>query len=148
MFSTFSKILMVMLICSTFIGQTMASTVMSYRMVSMKMMSGSMQSHKMSTMSVSGINTSHHMMKVGVMVDSDSVTTLDSNIDMELKTNSDDDCCAESCHCFAGSCSSFITLDNHYNNHLMSDFSTKITFYTRLTQDQLLTSLYRPPIQS
>ena len=122
----FPKTLMVLLVCLTFVGQAMASTIMSYHMMSMKGMSTQEQSHDMSKMDHSG----HHMA-------SDSET-------------SEDDCCVQTCSCFTGGCSSFATLmkDANNSNSPIIDLSSKIPSYLSLAQSQQPTSLYRPPILS
>ena len=48
--SNLSKTLMVLLVCLTFVGQSVASTVMSYHMMSMKGNSGQEQMQNMSMM--------------------------------------------------------------------------------------------------
>ena len=50
MIFNFSKTLMVLILCLAFVGQAMASTVMSYHMISMKVMNGQEQSQDMSMM--------------------------------------------------------------------------------------------------
>lgn len=125
--STFTKILMVMLMSLTFLGQAMASTVMSYHMMSMKVMNEQGASHNMSEM-----DHSNHLMSV----------------DSDTEDGSDEDCCAKSCNCFTGSCSNFVSLSKYSDNDLIIDFSSKITSYAELAQSQLLSSLYRPPILS
>lgn len=122
-----SKTLMVMLICLTFVGQAMASTIMSYHMMSMKVTSGQNQSHDMSMMD----HSSHNMMS--------------ESSDGE---ESSEDCCAKTCSCFTGGCSSLATLMKDTDNSLIIGLSSKISSYLSLAQSQQLTSLYRPPILS
>lgn len=121
-----SKTLMVLLICLTFVGQAMASTIMSYHMMSMKVANGQEQSHDMSMMD----HSSHNMM-------SESSDDEDS-----------EDCCAKTCSCFTGGCSSLATLMKDTDNSLIINSSSKISSYLLLAQSQQLTSLYRPPILS
>ena len=124
----FSKTLMVLLICLTFVGQAVASTIMSYHMMSMKVMSGQEQ-----TQSMSMIDHSDHSMMNHASDDSDEST---------------EDCCVKPCSCFTGGCSSIATLMKDTNDNLFIDLSTKILSYSHLAQSQQPTSLYRPPILS
>lgn len=125
----FPKTLMVLLLCLTFVGQALASTVMSYHMMSMKGMSTQEQSHDMSKMDHSG----HHMTS-----DSTSNTSEEST----------DDCCVQTCSCFTGGCSSIATLVKDSDSNPIIDLSSKIPSYLSLAQSQQPTSLYRPPILS
>ena len=124
----FSKTLMVLLICLTFVGQAVASTVMSYHMMSMKVMSGQEKTQSMSMM-----DHSDHTMMNHTSDDSDEST---------------EDCCVKTCSCFTGGCSSIATLMKDTNNNLIIDLSTKISSYSHLALSQQPTSLYRPPILS
>jgi hypothetical protein len=123
-----SKTLMVLLVCLTFVGQTMASTVMSYHMISMQVMSSQKQSQNMPMMD----HSKHNMMV--------------ESVDNEDSTS--EDCCAKSCNCFAGGCSNFVTIMKTPDNNLIIGLSSKIPSYTRVAQNQTPTSLYRPPILS
>jgi len=125
----FPKTLMVLLICLTFVGQAIASTVMSYHMMNMKGMGGQEQLHDMSTMDQSA----HAMM---------------SNSTSDASEKSTDDCCEKTCNCFTGGCSSVAVLIEDIGNHSIINFSPKIFSVSSLAQSQLLTSLYRPPILS
>ena len=124
----FPKTLMVLLICLTFVGQAMASTVMSYHMMSMKGMNAQEQSHDMSKMD----HSSHSMM----------------NHSSDNSDESTEDCCAKTCSCFTGGCSSVAALIKDVGNEPIVDFSSKIHSISSLAQSQQLTSLYRPPILS
>ena len=126
MFSFFPKTLMVLLLCLTFVGQSLASTVMSYHMMSMKGMSTQYQSHDMSKMDHSG----HSMI-------SDSTSE-----------KSTEDCCVKTCSCFTGGCSSVAVLIKYISNDSIADLSPKIFSVSSLALSQQLTSLYRPPILS
>lgn len=125
----FPKTLMVLLLCLTFVGQTLASTVMSFHMMNMKGMSAQGQSYNMSKMDHSG----HHMAS-------------DSTVDESEKSS--EDCCVKTCSCFTGGCSSVAALDEYVSNDPIIDFSAKINSISTLIQSQQLTSLYRPPILS
>ena len=124
----FPKTLMVLLVCLAFVGQAMASTVMSYHMISMMGMSTQEQSHNMSKID----HSSHQMAN-------------DSSCDSET---SEDDCCVQTCSCFTSGCSSIATLMKDASNNPIIDLSSKIPSYLSLVQSQQPTSLYRPPILS
>ena len=129
MISNLSKTLMVLLLCLTFIGQTMATTVMSYHMLNM--VSIDEQSHDMSSMK----HSNHQMM--GSSMNMDNYASSASSVE---------ECCEKNCNCFTGSCSSIAVLSKNFVNDPVMDFSTKIISYSSLAQSQQLTSLYRPPI--
>lgn len=131
---SFPKILMVLLLCLTFVGQAMATTVMSYHMISMGNMNGQSQSEQSVNMEHNG----HHMM---------NVSTADSS-DMNSSANSSKNCCEKNCNCFTGGCVSIAVLSKNMANDPVMDFSAKITSVSSLAQSQGLTSLYRPPILS
>ncbi len=124
----FPKTLMVLLVCLTFVGQAMASTIMSYHMMSMEVMSTQDKSQNMSMMD----HSNHKMM-------SESSDGDDS---------SSEDCCVQTCSCFTGGCSSLATLMKDSGNSPIIDLSSKIPSYLSLAQSQQPTSLYRPPILS
>lgn len=129
MTSNLPKTLMVLLLCLTFVGQALASTVMSYHMMSMEGMNAQNQSHDMSKMDHS----------------SNSMTS-DSTSDTSERST--DDCCLQTCSCFTGGCASVAVLIKDICNDSIVDFSPKISSVSSLVQSQLLTSLYRPPILS
>ena len=124
--SNFSKTLMVLLVCLTFVGQAVASTIMSYHMMSMKGNSGQEQNMSM-------MDHSDHSMMSHSSDDSDEA---------------EDDCCVKSCSCFTGGCSSIATLMKDTGDSLFIDLSSKIFSYSNLAQSHSSSSLYRPPILS
>jgi hypothetical protein len=124
----FPKTLMVLIVCLTFVGQAMASTIMSYHMMSMAGMKGQEQSQDMPMMD----HSNHKMMSKSSDGD-DSAS---------------EDCCVKTCSCFTGGCSSLATLMKSAINSPIRDLSSKIPSYLSLTQSQQPTSLYRPPILS
>jgi len=119
---------MVLLICVAFVGQAMASTVMSYHMMKMEGMNAQEQSHDMSKMD----HSNHKMMSEPSEADS----------------SSSEDCCVKTCSCFAGGCSSLATLVKDLSHNPIIDLSSKISSYLPLALSQQPTSLYRPPIFS
>jgi len=129
--STFPKTLMVLLLCLTFFGQAMAATVMSYHMMNMKGMS-SQQSSNMANMA--NMDHSGHSMMNDSAEDNSS--------------NESEECCAKSCNCFTGSCSSIATLVRNLSIDAVIDYSERVHSTSTLAQGQQLTSLYRPPIFS
>jgi hypothetical protein len=128
------KTLMVLLICMTFVGQTMASTIMSYHMMSMTGMNGQAQFQDMPMMD----HSNHDM-------GSDASDNLYSSYESETST---EDCCTKTCHCFTGGCSSFAAFIKNVSNDPIIDLPAKILSYSHLALSQQPTSLYRPPILS
>ncbi|MFT6690214.1 MAG: hypothetical protein ACJAXH_000725 [Colwellia sp.] len=126
-----SKTLMVLLVCLTFVGQAMASTIMPYQMMAMAGMSGQVaaQSEAMPM-----TNHSNHNMS------SDAV---------DNATVSTEDCCTQVCNCFMGGCSSVAALMKGVSgNTPIADLASKILSYSTLALSQPARSLYRPPILS
>jgi len=123
-----SKKLMVLLVCLAFVGQAMASTVMSYHMMSMSGMNNQEKSQDMVMMA----HSTHDM----------ASSTLENS---EMST---EDCCNESCNCFAGGCSNIATFIEIPGNVPIISLSAKILSYSRLALSQQPASLYRPPIFS
>ena len=130
----FPKTLMVLLLCLTFVGQAMASTVMSYHMMSMGNMNGYAKSQQTSNVDHSG----HQMM---------NFSSADTS-DIDASENTSKDCCEKNCNCFTGGCASIAVLSKSIANDPVMDFSAKITSVSSLAPSQRLTSLYRPPILS
>jgi len=124
----FSKTLMVLLLCLTFVGQAMASTIMSYQMMSMTGMNGQSMSQDMAMMD----HSNHNMLEASA----DSSTT------------STEECCTETCNCFTGGCSNVATFMTISSNVPIISLSAKILSYSSLAQSQQPVSLYRPPILS
>jgi hypothetical protein len=125
----FPKTLMVLLICLAFVGQAVASTMMSYQMMSMMGISSQQQVKSMPEMQHSG----HHMATDSAAEESESSTK---------------DCCSKTCSCFTGSCSSIAMLVKSMNTGATVDLSPKINSIVSLALSQQSSSLYRPPILS
>jgi len=126
---------MVLLVCLTFVGQAVASTVMSYQMMSMMSMmgmNGQEQSQNMSMM-----DHSNHEMASGSSTNSP-----------EKSETSMEECCTETCNCFTGGCSNIAMFMKIVSNTAIVSSPTKILSYSLLAQSQQPTSLYRPPILS
>ncbi len=119
---------MVLLLCLAFVGQSVAASVMSYHMISMKVMKSQTLEQDMTTM-----NHSHHKMMT---------TSSEGNGDSE------DECCAQGCNCFAGGCSSSANLLKQTDHQAIVDLAPKISSYTPQLPTQTASSLYRPPILS
>ena len=115
---------MVLLLCLTFIGQVIASTLMPYQMISMNADSTQEQPHNMAMMA-------HSAEKMASDVDDPTM-----------------DCCANDCACFIGSCSTLAVLSTTSQPELYLPSSSKIQSVASVTLSQHLTSLYRPPIFS
>jgi len=121
------KALLVLLICLTFVGQAMASAMMSYQMMSMKGMSG--QAHDMSQMD----HSTHQMLDDLSLSDSEEMVN---------------DCCAQECDCFISGCFNITTLPKTVNHDPVITLATKIITPFSLAKNLQLKSLYRPPIFS
>jgi hypothetical protein len=117
----------------TFVGQTMASIIMPYQMIGMTGMNAQEQSHNMPMM-----NHSNHNMSSDISFVSDN----DENSEV-----SNEDCCTQSCHCFAG-CSTVAMFVMHFVNTPNIDLSSKILTHVQLAISHQPKSLYRPPILS
>tara|TARA_R110002167_G_scaffold207882_2_gene411943 strand:- start:880 stop:1248 length:369 start_codon:yes stop_codon:yes gene_type:complete len=122
---------MVLLLCLTFVGQTLASTVMPYQMAGMMGMSGPEQSRDMSKMDRSGYS----------MTSDATLDTLEKSID---------DCCAKNMdRCFTGGCSFFAVLIKDISQQTIRNvFLSKISYVSNLELIKTPSSLYRPPILS
>ncbi len=125
---TYPKTLMVLLLCLSFLGQAMASTVMSYHMMGMTGMLGQEQTQNMTMMD----HSQHNMAKVMA----------------ENSAESSDECCNKTCSCFTGGCSTVAAVMKDAVNSPILTVSAKIPSYACLAPSQHPTSLYRPPIIS
>ena len=121
----FLKTLMVLLLCLTFVGQSMASAAMSCHMMSMSGM-------KMQNQGNAVMDHSTHNMANSSVVDAEE---------------SSEDCCVKSCDCFTGGCSNVAALMKNAGNYAVFS-SAKIFTSSRLIPSQKPSSLYRPPILS
>ncbi|OKY26199.1 hypothetical protein BI291_13610 [Thalassotalea sp. PP2-459] len=108
----------------SFLGQAMASTVMSYHMINMK--TSQSQTHNMDMM-----DHSHHQM---------------ATQSAEHHENMDEDCCLKICNCLSGSCSNAVLILLSETDTHKLDFSTKIHRLENLVQSHTAASLYKPPI--
>jgi hypothetical protein len=117
----------------TFVGQTMSSTMMSYQMIGMAAMNGQETSHNMTRM-----DHSNHNMSSDISFVSDN----DENSEV-----SNEDCCTQSCNCFAG-CTTVAMFVMHFVNTPSIDLSSKILTHDQLAISHQPKSLYRPPILS
>ncbi len=152
---------MVLLVCLTFVGQAMASTILSYRMMSMAGMNAQEQVHDMSKIAHASyqmvsdssdggserpskeccVNQAHDMSKMAHA--SYQMASVPSDDDSET---SSEECCVKACDCFASGCMTAVVLIDDESNKPIIIFSVKINSPTNLAQSQQLTSLYRPPI--
>ena len=124
MFPSITKALMVLLLCLTFIGQVMATSLMPYQMMNMNTVDTQAQPHDMAMMAHS----------------SDQMA---SDVD-----NPTMDCCENDCACFIGGCSTLALLTNIIDTELVVTATAKIKPIASLVLSQQLTCLYRPPIFS
>jgi len=124
-----NKTIMVLLLCLIFIGQSMASMSMFYKMTAM-------QSSTQSMTGMSSMKDGHHMMET-----SDSSTH-------DMSTMPTEDCCEQECDCLTSSCSTVSAFSTTINSPPAFAIENKINSPIALITSQTLTSLYRPPILS
>jgi hypothetical protein len=124
---------MVLLVCLTFVGQAMASTIMPYQMMAMAGMSGQVKVAVQSQAMPMTAHSNHNM----------------SGDAVDNATESTEDCCTQVCNCFMGGCSSIVALIKSVSgNTPIADVASKILSYSTLALSQPAKSLYRPPILS
>jgi len=125
---------MVLIVCLTFVGQAMASTIMSY--------------HMMGMMGMMGMNGQTQSQNMPMMDHSSDDMVIDSADRSAKSETSMEECCTETCNCFMGGCSNVATIMAISDSAPIISLSAKILSTSRLAQSQQLTSLYRPPILS
>lgn len=127
-----NKTLMVLLLCLIFIGQSMASMTMFYKMTSMQSMSN--------VSDISSMTSSHHNMSNMTDCNEEMMTT--------ASTTTTEECCTQECDCLTSGCSTISAFSAvmHYTPDIA--ISSKIVSSSALVTSQALTSLYRPPILS
>ena len=124
---------MVLLVCLTFVGQAMASTIMPYQMMAMAGMSEQVNVAAQSQTMPITVHSNHNM----------------SSDAADNATASTEDCCTQVCNCFIGGCSSVAALMKGVSgNTPIADVASKILSYSTLALSQPARSLYRPPILS
>ncbi|MGB0938358.1 MAG: hypothetical protein ACPGTQ_12925 [Colwellia sp.] len=129
MFFNFSKAIIVLFVCLSFVGQATASAVMSYHMMHMSGSHAQMQPDVTSS-TEHAIHAGHNMM-------------MDVQ---EKKSSSSDNCCTKNCSCFASGCSSALSFIVDTTAHPYFNLSSKISSNNGLIQSQLSSSLFKPPI--
>jgi len=122
----FNKTVLVMLLCLIFIGQSMASSTMFYKMTAMSTMG------KMSHTSNMKMNSMNHFSSDATHVNSESTSTA---------------CCKQECKCSASGCSVPSAFSTSHTSAILES-ATKILSHTAILPEQALSSLYRPPILS
>ncbi|QBG35676.1 CopL family metal-binding regulatory protein [Litorilituus sediminis] len=120
------RILTILLLCFTFVGQVMANTVMSYHMVSMQAHSATMSAKHTMPMSHHGDEHTMHQ--------------------SEQAESSAEQCCDISCYCLTTACSSLAAMVAGFNQNTPVVQSASITNRSNLALSQYSSSLYRPPI--
>ena len=118
------KTLLILLMGFAFIGQSLASSMMTYRMMSMNEMSMSTQAEAQTM--------SYHCFE-----------QMKSSTPTEETNNK---CCEQQCNCFVNGCSTAIGLTASLNAEPIVLNATKIHSLLNPLTSQQLTSLYRPPI--
>lgn len=124
----FNKTVMVIMLCLIFIGQSMASSIMFYKMIAMSTMVN--MSH------VSTMNTNMH---ANMAHDMESINGNES---------SPANCCKQECQCFANGCSAPSVFLKTFTTDALITSATKIHSHNEMILEQALTSLFRPPISS
>lgn len=138
------KTSIVLIVCMAFVGQAIASTVMSYQMLSMMNMSSTLNTDLASD------SAPQNMMS---MMDHSMHNMSGNSSDMSLNTSDSDesssqDCCNKNCQCYTGGCSNVATIMNNVAPNLTMVNSDKIRNISSVVLSQQTTSLYRPPIIS
>ncbi len=131
-----NKTLMVLLLCLIFIGQSMASMTMFYKMTSMQSMSN--------VSNMSSMTSSHHNMSNMTDCDEEMMTTTST----ACSTTTTEKCCAQECDCLTSGCSTISAFSTDINYHADIAISNKIVSPSAFIASNTLTSLYRPPILS
>ena len=116
------KTLLIMLFLLTFVGQSMASSVMSYEMTAMKLE-----------------NTQQSSMMSHSMHDMDEISDLDYSA-------MSDDCCSQSCDCFVSGCATVALVSDILDQHAAINAATQFYLPSVFIYNQFPKSLYRPPI--
>ena len=147
---------MVLLLCLSFIGQTVASTVMYYKMVGMMEMNDG-SSSQLANMSTVNNHCDLMMMKTSVnkLLPTHAQEELSSHtMSDELTDNTSEPvkssgkCCEQNCDCFSGNCSAVAMSMKCLTHKFFIALPTKISSVCSLAKSQRLTSLYKPPIIS
>jgi len=120
----YNKTLLTVILCLIFIGQSMASSVMFYKM-DMTMMKAAGQHVHMSNMPASPMLD--HAMTDNTMTE---------------------DCCSTECQCLVTGCSSVFAFSKVFVTNVIIDSFDKIFPNKFLISQQVLPPLYRPPIAS
>jgi hypothetical protein len=144
-FLNLSKTLMVLLICLTFLGQAMASTIVYYNMMGMQHVKNQEQASTVPSKSMVG----EPQLTMADNSLPDSNVEKDNCCDSECADCCDiskDKCCDGFCHCFTSGYISLVSLNETQNNSFFIDLPSKIHFFSRHVESETLTSLYRPPI--
>jgi len=120
---------MVILLCLIFIGQSTASSTMFYKMTAMTAMGS------MSHTSTMNINMHRDMVMSPIAHD-------------EANNVSNSNCCKQECKCFASGCSAPSAFSKTFTSVALVTLPTKIYNHNEMILEQVLTSLFRPPILS
>ena len=140
-----NKTVIVFLLCLIFIGQSMASMTMFYRMTAMQLSAQSMTE-------MSSMKSSQHTLEK--IEKSTAHMSSMSDCDEEMMTEkicssmSSDSCCEQVCDCLTGGCSTVSAFSMNINYTPVFATPSKIKSLNTTTTSQTLTSLYRPPILS
>lgn len=141
------KTLLMLLLVFAFIGQSLASSLMPYRMMNMNamMISTSSTATDLSEHNGSEMMNKHcaEQMKISEQIESTISHSMDSETIHDKKTNN---CCENQCNCFVNGCSTLLGLTTLSHAQAILLNTTKIPSLLSPLTSQQLTSLYRPPI--
>jgi len=140
-----NKTVIVFLLCLIFIGQSMASMTMFYRMTAMQLSAQSMTE-------MSSMKSSHHTLEKieKSTAHMSSMSDCDEEVMAKKACSSmpSKSCCEQECDCLTGACSTVSAFSMVINCPPVFATPNKINSLTVITASQTLTSLYRPPILS
>ncbi|WP_118958260.1 CopL family metal-binding regulatory protein [Colwellia sp. RSH04] len=119
-----------LLLSLTFVGQGIAASLMSYQMIAVKVQS--MEASQM---------PSHHGHMMSQQDQSMAMMTHDMS-------TSNDNCCSSDCQCITSGCFSVFAFSRLQTPSVILDITDKINQNTMLLPQQIMPSLFRPPIVS
>ena len=125
------NLLTVTLLCSAFIGQSLASTVMSYEMLSNSV------PNKVKNSGSSTRKMKHCMKNIADVSLANGVITNEKTMSK---------CCADTCQCLMAGCANTAILVQLTPGIITTEHAIKIQRATELFFNQVPSSLYRPPI--
>ncbi len=132
-----NKLLLIMLTLLAFMGQTMASSIMSYQMLMTSPQNTQFQKSMQFQRNTSRMDRAlHHI----------SSASVGSNLSIDSADQSD--CCAKTATCTVMGCSAVALTNLLENNHTLVSSGEKFSNTLFSANSQYAPSLYRPPICS